>query len=375
MQITHNAVGGRVGIENPFSQYVKYLPGDIPLPTFWSEDEKALLEGTSLEDALNSKLKTLDAEFSLLRERTAAIPWCQQYWWDPETGRLTLDDWKYVDAAYRSRALDLPGTGHSTVPCVDMANHTSGSGTNALYETNHEGNAILALRSDTSIGFDEEVRITYGDEKGACEMLFSYGFIEEGTPSAKELFLDLGIPDDDPLRIAKKVASKSAPGFRLFEAGDSTDWEGPFVWLVCINEEDGLEFKSMQSTDGGRELHVSWKDQDLRDLSKLQELLTRDDKWDVFKLRATTLVQARVEHQLIRLQNSEQSIERIQGSSDLQAERESYAIALRDLEETLLLKAYEVFEDLKISLLESPVVQNYLNARNEDFPVAKEDLS
>ena len=36
-------------------------------------------------------------------------------------------------------------------------------------------------------------------------MLFSYGFIEDTMISAKELFLDLDIPDDDPLKPAKKA--------------------------------------------------------------------------------------------------------------------------------------------------------------------------
>ena len=375
MQITHNATEGRVGVANPFSQYVKYLPGDIPLPTFWNENEKALLEGTSLEEALNSKLKTLDREFSLLLESTSTIPWCQQNWRNAEAEQLTLDDWKYVDAVYRSRALDLPKTGHYIVPCIDMANHASGLRTNALYETDPHGNAILILRSETDVTFSEEIRITYGDAKGACEMLFSYGLIEEGTSSARELFLDLDIPDDDPLRLAKKLASKSAPGFRLFELGDGADWEGTFVWLICVNEEDGLEFKSVQSIDGGREIHVTWKDQEVEDLANLQELLVQDHMWDVFKLRATTVIQTRVEQQLIRLQKGEQNIERNQQSSDIRTQQGSYSMELRDLEETLLLKAYEVFEDLKTSLLESAVVQNYLSTAQEEFPVTEDDFS
>lgn len=71
-----------------------------------------------------------------------------------------LDDWVLVDAMYRSRALDLPGTGESMVPCVDMANHASGDETVALYETDEDGNALLLLREGKSLKAGDEVTIT-----------------------------------------------------------------------------------------------------------------------------------------------------------------------------------------------------------------------
>jgi hypothetical protein len=38
-----------VGVSNPWTEYVKILPSSIPLPTMWSEEERFLLVGTSLE--------------------------------------------------------------------------------------------------------------------------------------------------------------------------------------------------------------------------------------------------------------------------------------------------------------------------------------
>jgi hypothetical protein len=104
----------------------------------------------------------LEKEYALLRERTEEISWCQRDWWDEETGCLSFDDWKHVDAVYRSRALDLPGTGHAMVPCVDMANHASGDPTMALYDTDREGNGILGLREgkEKSVVAGTEVTIT-----------------------------------------------------------------------------------------------------------------------------------------------------------------------------------------------------------------------
>lgn len=151
----------KVGVINPWSEYIKFLPRDIPLPTLWTEDEAALLYGTSLRDAVEHKQLSLESEFERLRTATESIPWCNREWWDDETGRLDFEDWKIVDAMYRSRALDLPGTGHAMVPCVDMANHSSGEDTVALYETDTEGNVVLQLRWNKKLCQGDEVTITY----------------------------------------------------------------------------------------------------------------------------------------------------------------------------------------------------------------------
>jgi hypothetical protein len=112
------------------------------------------------------------------------------------------------------------------------------------------------------------------------------------------MFLDLEIPDDDPLRPAKVFVSTAAPGFRIFEMGDSIGWESDFIWLVIINEEDGLDFKIRQTTDGTREIQAFWNEQELSDTSKMREHLEHHPYWDVFQLRATVLLQNRVETQI-----------------------------------------------------------------------------
>lgn len=342
--MTNGATGGSIGVSNPFSEYLKFLPLKVPLPTFWNESERIILIGTSLEAALNAKLDSLDREFTRLKEKTSSIDWCQKWWWDADSGTLTFHDWKTVDAIYRSRALDLPDTGHAMVPCIDMANHASGNSTSAWYETDRDGNAILVLREGKDLASNDEITITYGDEKGACEMLFSYGFIEATVKSAQELFLGLDIPDDDPLKLAKKAVAQSAPGFRLFLHGESTDWESSFIWLLCVNEEDGLDFKLLQNNDGERELQASWKDEKITDMSSLVALLTLDPSWDVFELRAITTLQSRVEEQLLRLEGSKDSVDELLINPDIDNDIRKIAMQLRHLEEMLLLQAYANFE-------------------------------
>ena len=225
-----------------------------------------------------------------------------------------------------------------------MANHASGNETLALYDTDKDGNAVLFLRDGKSVGPGNEITITYGDEKGACEMLFSYGFLEDTMTSAKELYLDLDIPNDDPLRIAKKHVSKSPPGFRLFDQGESIGWEGPFVWLLCVNQEDGLEFKILQSMDGERDLKVFWDNSEMSDVSKLQSLLQSDSKWDVFQLRAAVILRDRIAQQLSALDDSKSSLPEMLPIAEQQSIMCHYAIKLRQLERALMLQAHEMFE-------------------------------
>ncbi|KAL1626039.1 hypothetical protein SLS56_007013 [Neofusicoccum ribis] len=356
-------------------RYVKFLPEEL-LPTFWTEYERELLIGTTLKPAVEAKIKSLNKEFDQLRTATEQIKWCAEEWWDEEDGHLSFDDWLQVDAMYRSRALEFPGIGDSMVPCIDMANHASGDATVALYEADSDGNAALLLREGKEVKKDDEITITYGDKKGVCEMLFSYGFIEDNMTSARELFLDLEIPNDDPLKRAKLHVNTSAPGFRVFDSDDadatagSTSWQSDFIWLVIVNEEDGLEFEVAQTTDGGRELRVYWNGSVLEEPDKLKDVLKAHPMWDVYRLRAVSLIQDRVETQLRLLYGTEDEVKAAR-RGEFTGIREnvwSLATRLRDLEKDLLERAYGSLEEEKERLVETETVQQYLQAMAQQEP-------
>lgn len=137
---------------------MKFLPSFIPLPTSWTMEELELLRGTSLRLAYEAKIISLEKEFDHLRGATEYIPWCRDLWWDDDT--ITIEDWKYLDAVFRSRMVDLPGYGHAMVPCIDMANHAPESTVNALYEEDKDGNAILQLRPGKELSSNKEVTIS-----------------------------------------------------------------------------------------------------------------------------------------------------------------------------------------------------------------------
>lgn len=152
-------------------------------------------------------------------------------------------------------------------------------------------------------------------------MVFSYGFLDSERSDANQMFLDLDIPDDDPLRMAKMAFCRESPGIRIFskpEAGENPDtsWESPIVWWACVNGEDGLDFAVLQSTDGSKELTMTWKDQELKGPDHLRDILATDPAWDIFQLRAVVLVLERLETQLFILQTTERMVSDIRQSED-----------------------------------------------------------
>ena len=116
--------------------------------------------GTTLRSAIRAKMNSLLREFEHLRSATEHIGWCKKYWWDEDEGYVTFEDWMHVDTMYRSRALEFPGIGDCMVPCVDMANHSSGEAAAALYETDEDSNGILLLRAGKTVKRKDEITIT-----------------------------------------------------------------------------------------------------------------------------------------------------------------------------------------------------------------------
>lgn len=145
-------------------------------------------------------------------------------------------------------------------------------------------------------------------------MIFSYGFLEKERRDAKQMFLQLDIPDDDPLKMAKKVFCNDPPGVRLFSRSppwgstSTTAWDSSFVWWASVNEEDGLDFNVLQLNDGTRELKATWKGQNIQDTPHLKDLLAADPLWDIFQLRAVVVILERLEGQLSSLEEIEKII-------------------------------------------------------------------
>lgn len=141
-------------------------------------------------------------------------------------------------------------------------------------------------------------------------MLFSYGFLEGNKDHIEKMSISVDIPDDDPLKLPKKVISKETPRVTLRNSPEPT-WTGGIVLWACVNEEDGLDFELMRTTDGGQELCMTWKGEDIKDPQDFSAVLRKDPMWDIFHLRAIVLVLERLESQYLILRATEKAVSEI----------------------------------------------------------------
>lgn len=239
-------------------------------------------------------MSALTREFDEMREKSSEIECWDVALWD--SGLVRLLDWYRVDALYRSRVLELPKSGPSMVPCIDMANHSTQA--NAYYEENNKDEVVLLLRPGSEAKKGGEISISYGSEKSAAEMLFSYGFIDS-TPTTQSLTLPLRPFVDDPLGKAKAHIFTAVPVAQIKEVDGKVGWKSPFAYLMSVNEEDGLEFKIAQETDGSQALKMFWQEEDVSARADSFETLVADHPLcDVFKLRANMVLHERLQENL-----------------------------------------------------------------------------
>jgi hypothetical protein len=295
------------------------------------------------QSALTAKMGALFREFDALQDSTSEIPWCKKVWWKDFT--LEVKDWIILDSWYRSRCLELPVAGESMVPVLDMANHSTDA--NCHYQQSSNGNVILLLRPGININTDDELTINYGSEKSAAEMLFSYGFIDQGS-NVQSLVLPFLPSPEDPLAKAKLVAFGQTPTLKVEDVDGSIKWSCPFIYLSCLNEEDGLEFRTLLETDGTQsQLKVFWQDKDVTGAAdKFEELIMEHSLKDVFMLRAVALVQARVQAQLESLYDSEDLVSTLmlENKGEITQSVLDNARLLRWIETDLLERCYEVLD-------------------------------
>ena len=283
---------------------------------------------------MKAKLVSLTNEFNRLHEVSSDLPFWNTMFWTRQT--VTLRDWILVDAWYRSRSLDLPQAGHSMVPVLDMVNHSRKP--NAYYDENNAGDIEVFLREGVTLSETDEITISYGEGKSVAEMIFSYGFADQETP-VREMTLPIGAASDDPLAQAKFRIFNVQPTLKLSQRDDSFHWESPFIFLLCLNEEDGLEFCVLQKRDGGHELRLFWQQEDATARANdFESLIEGHEMIQVFRLRAVALVQERVETQLELLLQSpprEQLEEKVETGA-IGRDRLDMAQFLRSIETELL---------------------------------------
>ncbi|KAK7419872.1 hypothetical protein QQX98_003059 [Neonectria punicea] len=340
---TRGHSGSRGCASSPWTEYIKFLPRQIPVPTMWTEDERALLKSTSLEAALEAKLSTLMREFDELHEKSSGLAFWNSLFWEKETA--TREDWILADAWYRSRCLELPRAGDAMVPGLDMVNHSHRP--TAYYEEDDQDDVVLMLRPGVEVTSGEEVAITYGEAKSAAEMLFSYGFIDPGS-AAHELVLPLDAMPDDPLGRAKLHIFNGGPTLKLFRTDGKLEWSSPFAYLMCLNEEDGLNFRVLQDSDGEKQLRLFWQEEDVTGREHdFEALIEGHPLQQVFKLRVVAVLHELVSEQLMHLGSGfpHDQLEPLRRAGQVREECIRAATVLRQIEASVLERAAETLEE------------------------------
>ncbi|KAK7951594.1 uncharacterized protein PG986_007322 [Apiospora aurea] len=344
------------GVASAWTQYVGLLPTQIPVPTTWSEAERVYLQGTSLESAVSAKLAALTREFDAIKAKSDDLRFWYDNVWAEE--RVTIHDWVLLDAIYRSRSLELPLSGESMVPCLDIANHSAQA--TARFEEATQDQVTLVLRDSVGVSKGQEVTIDYGQGKSAAEMLFSYGFIDPDC-QARKLVLPLEPMEDDPLAKAKMHVFRAPPTIQVTDGENGVPgWSAPFAYLMCLNEEDGLNFAVVQETDGSQELKLYWQDEDATDRSHgLKTLIEGHELYKIFELRVITVVLERLQQQLEELKIPVNS-SKYSGPSREDIVRT--ATHLRELEQDLLERIVGKLEDQRDELFSDDSVLAYLGS-------------
>lgn len=267
------------------------------------------------------------------------------------------------------------------VPMLDMANHSHEP--NAYYEENNDGDVLLIPRSGQIISTGDEVAISYGESKSAAEMLFSYGFIDQHS-STQEMTMPISSFPDDPLAQAKLHIFNGKPTVRIARTEETLVWVCPFIHLMVLNEEDGLDFRVLQDTAGGRQLKVFWQDEDVSEKVDEFESLTQDHPYYlVFQLRSITVLKELLNTQLVRIQGTptpEQiRSERSSESRQVREQCRQTADTLRRAETSLLKDAVESLEKQVRQLINRlhTSIMNYTcnsNTRQQTLPSEFQDI-
>jgi hypothetical protein len=226
-----------------------------------------------------------------------------------------------------------------------MANHSFNA--NAYYEQTSDNGVTLLLRPDMELDGGAEVTISYGTSKSAAEMLFSYGFIDEQSET-NAIVLPLEPFEDDPLGKAKVVAFDGRPVVRISLVEGKIEWESPFLYLMCLNEEDGLEFKMLQQNDGSRsQLRVFWQGADVtEETTTFEALVSHHELEDIFRLRVVVLLHDRIRQQLERLYESNDAVQSL--AAIVSEGCRSAALQLRKAEAGILEEAFTAV-DMQVS--------------------------
>jgi histone-lysine N-methyltransferase SETD3 len=244
------------GAESFWKPYLDVLPQSFPtVPLYFSEPERALLQGTFVAELLEYQKRTLLAEHARLCERV------------PGFQRFSAEDfiWARFIVTSRSFGLTVDGVmGRCLAPLADMINHKNPP--ELVWGCFGERFVMLAQRA---VPGGVEVHGSYG-AKDNDMLLLHYGFVLEENED-DTLMLRLGLPEGDALAAEKqKLLGLNAPSARrLFKVPAHYDSPAArdmfsFLRIACAGPE---ELARLTTPSAPEPLSVATEERALRALA------------------------------------------------------------------------------------------------------------
>lgn len=284
--------------------WVESLPplGDMNLPFSWNQeggdddgDSIEQLYGSSIYEATRSKLEFLKYRYNKFfqdKELRKSIADFVKSGPAPTINtesnvEVSFNEWVLVESWICSRSLQVleapapPGTKDDEyslrtglVPVIDMCNHSDNEA-NAKYELDPTTGNVMLIPVKP-IKKNDQICINYGQDKGAGEMLYTYGFISDRKDAKVATFVVPPVVDEDEeeegedgqqknkepedddeatmvLRAKSKMFGHRPRLFKTFENKDGkVSWESDFVMLLALPaSEFSFEKKQESKPDSG----------------------------------------------------------------------------------------------------------------------------
>ncbi|HYO71775.1 MAG TPA: SET domain-containing histone-lysine N-methyltransferase, partial [Archangium sp.] len=182
--------------------YVDTLPEAFPhVPLFFSESERALLQGSFLLTLLEFQGYTLRQDHALL---------CQKV---PGYERFSFEEfiWARFSVSSRNFGLKVGGLqGRALVPLADMLNHRRPP--DVLWDTSADGQ-FFVMTAQNAMASGLEIHDSYGAKSNDL-LLLHFGFVASDNEQ-DEVFLSLGLPEGAAMASGKqKLLGLSSPTAR-----------------------------------------------------------------------------------------------------------------------------------------------------------------
>ena len=191
-------------IPNSFWEpYLNILPEKLAnFPIFFTDDEKAWLEGSPFLDQVNEKISDIQEDYGTI---------CRAV---PEYSQFPIEEFSKVRMAVSSRIFGMVIDSEKTdgfVPLADMLNHRRPRQTSWNYDQDKGGFIIEALEN---IKRGEEVLDSYG-KKCNSRFLLNYGFINRNNDANEYPFKVVLTEKHEGFAVKNNLIGTKSQTFRL----------------------------------------------------------------------------------------------------------------------------------------------------------------